>query len=182
MSDTQINEIILNKNIFKLKQLLSSRERLNKINVYIVYLFHLLQVSGIILSSYGTTIKNDNIIWLGIFLNFLASLFERYEKVNNALIKKMSVNITGIQKNKYYEESEIIENSLCEIKTIKKYKNNNIENNYNDNLTKLEENNTDNVEKCKNINIQIIDIECNNNKIVKLEENNTDNDSFEKYF
>jgi hypothetical protein len=107
--NTEINQLIDNNKIDDLKRFLYRRRCLNESNIYLNYLFHLIQSSGILLTSYATASNNTNLIWAGVSLNMVATLINLYEKTNNSLSKKMLANIQAIREGNYLDETVLIE-------------------------------------------------------------------------
>lgn len=105
----EIKEILDNHTLDELKQFLARRHRINAANSYLIYLFHLVQSTGILITSYATGNKDIKLIWAGIALNFLASLISVYEKQNNSLLKKLLNDINSIRNGTYVDESEVVD-------------------------------------------------------------------------
>ena len=74
-----------------------------------MYLFHLIQSSGILTTTIGTGYNIKYLIWVGIGLNILASLINIYEKINNDMLKKLMIDIKKIRDGNYIDESPIID-------------------------------------------------------------------------
>jgi hypothetical protein len=103
----QIKEIMEENTIDDLKSLLSRREYLNRCNVYLIYLFHLVQSAGILTTTVATGYNYTYLIWIGVGLNVLASLLNVYEKTNANLSKTYLKNIENIKNGKFTDESAI---------------------------------------------------------------------------
>ncbi len=109
--DNPVNEIkkILDDNqVRDLKRFLTKRERLNMINSFLVYLFHLIMSCGIFISSFGAGMNDQRLIWIGVGLSLLASLVQVYEKLNDNQLKKLLNDIMTIKNGNYVDESAII--------------------------------------------------------------------------
>ena len=104
----EIKEIFDSNTVSDLKRFLNRRQRLNTINSYLIYLFHLIQSAGIFTSSYATSTDNKDLIWIGISLNILATLINVYEKTNNNILKKLMNDIVLIKEGTYVDEGELI--------------------------------------------------------------------------
>jgi len=103
----QIKEIMEENTIDDLKSLLSRREYLNRCNVYLIYLFHLVQSAGILTTTVATGYNYTYLIWIGVGLNVVASLLNVYEKTNANLSKTYLKNIENIKNGKFTDESAI---------------------------------------------------------------------------
>ena len=92
-----------------LKRFLNKRQCLNTANSYLIYLFHLIQSSGILVTSFAAGSENKNLIWIGVALNILASLINVYEKTNNTILRKLMNDIKAIKAGTYVDEGEMVE-------------------------------------------------------------------------
>jgi hypothetical protein len=103
-------QAILEKNkLDDLKRFIRKRQCLNKTNTFFIYLFHLVQSSGILITSFATGSNNTSLIWVGVTLNIFASLIHIYEKTNNSILKKLLNDIKMIKDGTYIDEQEQIE-------------------------------------------------------------------------
>ena len=99
---------ILNENIVNdLKKDLSTRSCLNKCNIGLIYLFHLLQTCGLISTTLSSTYNLNYLLWIGITCNSMASLIIIYEKINENISNTMLADINLIKDGKYVDESPI---------------------------------------------------------------------------
>ncbi len=105
----EIKNIFDNNKLDDLKRFLSKRKCLNTTNSFLVYLFHIVQSVGILLTSYATGNNNANLIWVGVSLNFLATLIHVFEQTNNSFLKKLMIDIKSIKDNNYIDEGELVE-------------------------------------------------------------------------
>jgi len=105
----KINSLFDNNQLDDLQRFLRKRQNLNGCNVYMLYLFHFIQSIGILVTSYGTSVNDTNIIWSGVSLNVLASLIQIYEKINNSQLKKLMNDIKAIKEDKYVDESPMVD-------------------------------------------------------------------------
>jgi len=103
-------QAILEKNKLEdLKRFIRKRQCLNITNTFFIYLFHLVQSSGILITSFATGSNNTTLIWVGVTLNIFASLIHIYEKTNNSILKKLMNDIKMIKDGTYIDEQEQIE-------------------------------------------------------------------------
>jgi hypothetical protein len=100
----EIQSIFDGNTLRDLKRSIKKRENLNIANGYLIYLFHFIQTSGVFMSSYGTSEKKSNYIWLGITLNMTATLINVYERTNAGIMKKLLIDIEMIKNGKYLDE------------------------------------------------------------------------------
>ena len=105
----QIQEIFDNNELTDLKYFLDRSDYLNKLNVNLNYIFHLIQSGGILVTTISAGYNNTNLIWLGVSLNALATLLHLYEKNNNILIAKMNQEIISIKDGTYNNQTKLIE-------------------------------------------------------------------------
>lgn len=105
----EIKNIFDNNKLDDLKRFLKKRKCLNTSNSFLVYLFHIVQSVGILLTSYATGNNNTNLIWVGVSLNFLATLIHVFEQTNNSFLKKLMIDIKSIKDNNYIDEEELVE-------------------------------------------------------------------------
>jgi hypothetical protein len=105
----KIKNIFDNNKLDDLKRFLKKRKCLNTTNSFLVYLFHIIQSLGILLTSYATGNNNTNLIWIGVSLNFLATLIHVFEQTNNSFLKKLMIDIKSIKDNNYIDEGELVE-------------------------------------------------------------------------
>ena len=105
----KIKQIFNVNTLNDLKKFLNKRECLNTTNIYLTYLFYLIQSAGILTTSIATGNNNYTFIWLGVGLNVLATLINTYEKINNSQLKKLLKDIENIKNGNYTDESEIID-------------------------------------------------------------------------
>jgi hypothetical protein len=90
-----------------LQDFLNRRKYLNKTNMYLIYVFHFVQSTGLLITSYATSVNNTTLVWVGISLNAFASLLNVYEKVNSNILKKLLNEINLIKDGKYVDEDVI---------------------------------------------------------------------------
>ena len=74
-------------------------------NIYLIYFFHIVQSSGIIITSVAVSYDKLYLIWLGLGLNVIASLINIYENVNNCNILKKKIKCVLV--NEQGDHSEI---------------------------------------------------------------------------
>ena len=103
-------QIILNRNIVgDLTRFLGKRQCLNATNMYMNYIFHFVQTSGLLTTAIAQSYGWSNLIWVGIGLNSLATLLHIYEHNNNKLLDHMMQNIKKIKNGTYIDESSLID-------------------------------------------------------------------------
>ena len=106
----QIETVLAQNSVEDLRKLIRKRACLNNCNVCFVYLFHLLQTCGMIVTSiYASLEGNKLLLWLGIGLNAAAALVSIYEKANLAFSEKMLDDIKKIKDLKYVDESIVVD-------------------------------------------------------------------------
>jgi hypothetical protein len=105
----EIQTIFDNNKINDLHRFLSKRQCLNTTNSYLIYLFHLVQASGILTTSIAAGTNNTQLVWIGVGLNIFATLINVYEKTNNSISSKLLSDIKLIKDNHYVDEGEFID-------------------------------------------------------------------------
>lgn len=95
-----------------IQNLLKSRRRLNRMNIYMIYLFHIIQCAGIFVTAVATAYKVQNIIFVGVGLNSIASLIHIIEKSNAKLSMQMLQDIQRIKSGTYVDEGVIIDPNI----------------------------------------------------------------------
>jgi len=103
----QIQEIFEQNEIDDLKRMMSRRHSLNCCNIWLIYMFHLIQSGGILTTTIATGYNLTYLIWVGVGLNILATLLNVYEKTNANLSKKLLTDIESIKAGKYVDEGSI---------------------------------------------------------------------------
>jgi hypothetical protein len=92
-----------------LKRFMRKRQCLNRCNVYMLYIFHVIQSAGILTSSIGASMNDQKLIWFGVGLNMVASVIQIYEKINDAQLKRILRDIQAIKDDTYVDESPIVD-------------------------------------------------------------------------
>ena len=105
----EIQTIFDNNKINDLHRFLNKRQCLNTTNTYLIYLFHLVQASGILTTSIAAGTNNTELVWIGVGLNIFATLINVYEKTNNSISSKLLNDIKLIKDNHYVDEGEFID-------------------------------------------------------------------------
>ena len=105
----EIQTIFDNNKINDLHRFLNKRQCLNTTNTYLIYLFHLVQASGILTTSIAAGTSNTELVWIGVGLNIFATLINVYEKTNNSISSKLLNDIKLIKDNHYVDEGEFID-------------------------------------------------------------------------
>ncbi len=105
----EIQTIFDNNKINDLQRFLQKRQCLNNTNSYLIYLFHLVQASGILTTSIAAGTSNKELVWIGVGLNIFATLINVYEKTNNSISAKLLSDIKLIKDNHYVDEGEFID-------------------------------------------------------------------------
>lgn len=107
--DSKEIELILHKNVVDdLQRFINKRSCLNNCNIFLTYIFHLLQTCGMITTTISASYNYKELLWIGIGLNALASLISVYEKINQSISDKMLENIKSIKAGEYLDESNQI--------------------------------------------------------------------------
>ena len=105
----QINKIFENNKIKDLNKFMSKRQCLNSVNMYMTYLFHLVQSAGILTTTIAAGYNKKELVWVGVGLNIFATLIHSYENINNTISSKLLQDIKNIRNNNYIDEDLIID-------------------------------------------------------------------------
>jgi len=105
--DEEIETILNNNKISDLKKFLNKRSCLNESNVYLTYLFHIIQSFGILCVSVSNSYELKYLSWIGIGLNSIASVIHIITQDNTKINKTLFTNIQKIKDNNYLDESII---------------------------------------------------------------------------
>ena len=92
-----------------LKRFMNKRQCLNRCNLYMLYIFHVIQSAGILTTSIGASMNDQKLIWFGVGLNTVASVIQIYEKINDAQLKRILRDIQAIKDDTYVDESAIVD-------------------------------------------------------------------------
>jgi hypothetical protein len=105
-----INSLFEDNQLSDLKRFMRKRQCLNSCNFYLMYLFYLVQYSGILVTTVATGYNKQELIWVGVGLNILASLIHAYEQQNSNVSAKLLGDIQLIKSGKYVDEGIIVNN------------------------------------------------------------------------
>ena len=105
----EITNILRQNKLADLKRFLQQRQCLNITNTAFVYLFHLVQSAGILVSSYAAGTNDSRFVWVGITLNVIATLIHSYEKTNNSILGKLMIDVNRIRDGTYVDEGVLID-------------------------------------------------------------------------
>lgn len=101
----EIDAIFKKNSIEDLEKFIKKRACLNNCNMYLTYLFHLLQAGGMITTAISASYNYKEVLWIGIGLNAASSLISIYEKINQNISDKLLENIKSIKTGDYLDES-----------------------------------------------------------------------------
>ena len=105
--DEQINVIMSANQINDLCRFISMRNCLNRCNLCLIYWFHIMQTTGILISTIAAGSDMKVLMWVGISFNCVASLIAIFEKNNVAVSKKLLHDIEAIKNHTYVDESPL---------------------------------------------------------------------------
>ena len=72
-----------------------------------IYMFHIMQTTGILITTIATGSDMKVLMWVGIAFNCAASLISIFEKNNLAISKKLLHDIEAIKSHTYVDESAL---------------------------------------------------------------------------
>lgn len=105
---TDVEGILKKNTVDDLQKFIKKRSCLNNCNMYLTYIFHLLQTCGMITTTISASYDYKEILWIGIGINALAALLNVYEKINKSISNKLLENIKRIKAGEYLDESNDI--------------------------------------------------------------------------
>ena len=105
----QIQELLENNKLDDLKKFISRRQCLNCCNIYLIYLFHLIQSAGILTTTIATGYNMKPLIWVGVGLSVMASLVHIIEQTNNNISNRIMKDIQAIKNNTYVDEGLMVD-------------------------------------------------------------------------
>ena len=72
-----------------------------------IYMFHIMQTTGILITTVATGSDMKVLMWVGIAFHCTASLISIFEKNNVAISKKLLHDIEAIKSRTYVDESPL---------------------------------------------------------------------------
>ena len=105
----EISNIFDKNQLADLKRFLAKRQCLNLSNTVLIYIFHVVQTSGILLTTIAAGYDIKALVWVGAGVNALASLIKIFETTNNSILKKLMVDIKKIRDGTYVDEGVLVE-------------------------------------------------------------------------
>jgi len=105
----EIDQIMSENKLDDLKRFLNKRHCLNQSNMYLNYMFHIIQSAGIFTTTIAAGYNIKEFVWVGIGLNIFATLINVFEQTNNTLSKNIMKDIIAIKNDKYVDEGLIVE-------------------------------------------------------------------------
>ena len=107
MSEDDNIDIIFSRNeLQNLKTFIDNKKYINRLNFYLLYLFHLCQGASVLCTTLSTTFGHS-LLWIGVALSIGASIINSIEKVNAAYLLKINKDVMKIKQHKYIIESDI---------------------------------------------------------------------------
>ena len=106
----RVADLLSANKLSDLERFLLRREQLNKVNMRLIYFFHLFQTTGIFLTAVSTHYEGyTEIVLAGIFCNFLASIVNTYEHINNSISERTLADIVAIKDGTYVDERNVLD-------------------------------------------------------------------------
>jgi len=106
--EAEIQKLFDNNRLSDLKSFMKKRRRLNVMNTFLMYGFHIFQSAGILTTTIATGYNFRELIWVGVGLNVLSSLMNIFEKINTSISTNLMKNITSIKEGTYVDEGVIV--------------------------------------------------------------------------
>lgn len=105
----QIENIFDNNQLADLKRFMSKRQCLNATNNALIYIFHVVQTSGILITTIAAGYNMKELVWVGAGVSAVASLIKIFETTNNSMLKKLMSDIKAIKNGNYVDEGALVE-------------------------------------------------------------------------
>ena len=105
----QIDKIFDANRIGDLQRFIKKRQCLNFSNMLFNYLFHVVQTSGIIITTVAAGYNAKYLVWVGAGISSVASLIKVFEGANNAMLKKLLNDIKAIKNGTYIDEGLLVD-------------------------------------------------------------------------
>ena len=109
--DIQIQQIFDSNRLGDLNRFLSKRQCLNFSNMIFEYIFHVVQTSGILITTIAAGYNMKSLVWVGAGVSAMASLIKIFESTNNAMLKKLLSDITAIKNGTYVDEGALVDDA-----------------------------------------------------------------------
>lgn len=108
----QIENIFDNNQLSDLKRFMAKRQCLNYTNNILIYIFHLVQTSGILITTIAAGYNMKELVWVGAGVSAVASLIKIFETTNNSMLKKLMGDIKAIRSGNYVDEGALVEDPV----------------------------------------------------------------------
>jgi hypothetical protein len=105
----EIQNILETNKLGDLKEFIKKRSFLNSCNIFLIYLFHIIQSAGILTTTIAAGYDMKEIIWVGVGFNILASLINMFEKTNNTISQLLLKDIQAIKNGTFVDEGTIVD-------------------------------------------------------------------------
>ncbi len=105
----QIENIFDNNQLSDLKRFMTKRQCLNYTNNILIYIFHVVQTSGILITTIAAGYNMKELVWVGAGVSAVASLIKIFETTNNSMLKKLMGDIKAIRSGNYVDEGALVE-------------------------------------------------------------------------
>lgn len=106
-TNTAIQKLLESNKLEDLKGFLEKRKCLNSTNTVLMYMFHIVQTTGILVTTVAAGYDMKEVIWVGAALNAAAALIHVFEKLNDSLSKQYAKDIQLIRDNNYLDEAPV---------------------------------------------------------------------------
>ena len=103
----EIQSIFEQNKLDDLKHFIKKRKCLNASNLFLIYLFHIIQSAGILTTTIAAGYEMKEIIWVGVGFNVLATMLHVIEQTNHSISKHLLKDITAIKDGTFVVEEDI---------------------------------------------------------------------------
>ena len=107
--DAEIQKIFDTNRLADLKKFLGRRQCLNRSNMLFEYAFHVVQTSGILVTTIAAGYNEKFLVWIGAGISAVASLIKVFESSNNSMLKKLLNDIHMIRNGTYVDEGVLVD-------------------------------------------------------------------------
>ena len=109
----QIQNIFDANRLADLQKFMRRRQCLNASNMFFEYTFHVVQTSGILITTIAAGYNMKSLVWIGAGVSAFASLIKIFESTNNAMLKKLLNDIKSIKDGSYIDEGSLAEDDTA---------------------------------------------------------------------
>jgi hypothetical protein len=105
----EIKKILNEHELQTLKDSIKKRKKLNCVNTFLIYNFHIAQTLGILITTIAAGYNIKLLVWIGVGMNCLATLINVFEQTNNNISSKLLNDIKAMTNGTFIGESNLVD-------------------------------------------------------------------------